>query len=140
MNKIAAKVKGIEETDIVSHIHVSVGTAQINLIKHKTPQWLSVGDDVYCTFQEASVCVSKDCPGRVSIENRLPATVKNVRKSSSLCELTFESEIGKVVSLITSHAYEDLELEEGCCATMLLRGTDIGLEPLLPASDVDALV
>lgn len=137
MNQIAATVKAIEETDVVTYIHVESGGTPVNLIKSKVPEWLSVGDKVYCTFQEASVCVSKECPGKVSIENRLPATLKEVRKSDSLCELTFDSDLGRVVSLITSHAYDNLGLEEGCRATMLLRGVDINLEPQLIPIDID---
>jgi molybdopterin-binding protein len=75
--------------------------------------------------------VSKECPGKVSIENRVPAILKDVRKSESLCELTFESELGKVVSLITTEAYDNLGLELGCEATMLLRGIDINITPVI---------
>lgn len=84
---------------------------------------------MFCTFQEASVCVSKECPGKVSIENRLPATLMEIRKNDSLCELTFSCDLGTVVSLITTQAFEELGLEPGCKATMLLCGIDIGLQP-----------
>lgn len=131
MNKIAVRVKAIDERDVVTYIRVQNNETQINVIKTKVPEWLSVGDEVYCSFQEASVCVSKECPGRVSIENRIPGKLASTRNGGSLCELTFDSDIGQVVSLITSHAYENLGLEEGCDATILLRGVDIQLEPML---------
>lgn len=131
MNRIDATVTAIEEGDVVTYIRVECGETPLNLIKSRCPAWLAVGDRVCCTFQEGSVCVSKDCPGRVSIENRLPATLRGVRMGASLCELTFESSVGKVVSLITANAYDGLELEEGCRATVLLRGIDIHLEPVM---------
>jgi len=137
VNRIDGTVKAIEATDVVTYIRVQSGETCFNLIKSKCPEWLTVGERVRCTFQEGSVCVSKDCPGRVSIENRLPATLKDVRQGASLCELTFECEFGKVVSLITSHAFEDLGLEQGCSATVLLRGVDIHLEPLIAPLDPD---
>ena len=137
MNRISATVKAIEETDIVTFIRLECGDETVSIIKSKTPQWLAVGDKVTCCFQEASVCVSKDCPGKVSIENRLPATLKEVREGDSLCELTFESGMGRVVSLITSHAFETLGLEKGCEATMLLRGVDVNIEPATTFVDVD---
>ncbi len=75
--------------------------------------------------------MSKDCPGKVSIENTLPVTLQNVRKNNSLCELTLKSkDFGEIISLITTTAYDKLELREGCSATMLLRGTDIKIEPV----------
>ena len=138
MNQLAAIVKEIEKTDVVTYIRVEIGDTTLCLIKPKTPEWLSVGDRVTCTFQEASVCVSKECPGRVSIENRLPATLKEVRQGASLCELTFESDMGEVISLITSHACETLGLTKGCEATMLLRAVDVNVEPVLQPIDLDA--
>lgn len=139
MNTVNAIVTGIHKTDVVTYIHVQSGTTEMKLIKYRCPGWVGVGDEVYCTFQEASVCVSKECPGKVSIENRLPATLKAVRTSDSLCELTFESDIGDVVSLITAEAYEELGLESGCEATMLLRGVDMQLKPKLTPMDLGTL-
>lgn len=138
MNQITAVVKTIEETDVVTYIHLGVGETNISVIKSKTPEWLSVGDKVNCAFQEVSVSVSKECPGKVSIENRLPASLKKIRQGASLCELTFESDVGEVVSLITSRACDLLGLTQGCRATMLLRGVDIDVEPILAAGDHNA--
>ena len=138
MNRIAATVKAIEETGVVSFIRLECGDTMVSIIKSKTPEWLAVGDRVTCCFQEASVCVSKDCPGNVSIENRLPATLKEVREGEALCELTFDSAMGRVVSLITSRAFETLGLEEGCEATMLLRGVDVNVEPEIVPLDLKA--
>ncbi len=138
MNHLTAVVKSIDETDVVTYIHLGIGETKISVINSKTPEWLSVGDQVNCTFQEVSVSVSKECPGKVSIENRLPATLKEMRQGASLCELTFESEVGEVVSLITARACELLGLEIGCEATMLLRGIDITLEPILVPGDNSA--
>jgi len=137
MNRLEARVEKIEETDVVTYIHVTSGGSKIILIKSSRPAWLFVGDKVLCSFPEASVNVSKDCPGKVSIENRFPATLAVVRQGASLCELTFESDFGTVVSLITANAYEELGLEEGCRATMLLRGMDINVEPVLVPTDLE---
>jgi len=135
MNTFIAKVINIEPGDIISYIQVQSADEKIRIIKSTLPQWLSVGDKVECKIHEASVCVSKECPGRVSIENRLKANLKEVRHSDSLCELTFDSEMGEVVSLITQLAYDELGLEVECEATMLIRGVDISVEPYIDALD-----
>lgn len=139
MNKLAAVVTDIEQTDIVTYITLDCNDTPIRLIKTKTPVWAGVGDRVYFTFQEASVCVSKECPGKVSIENRVPGTLKKIRSKDSLCELTFESGIGTVVSLVTEKACDELGLEEGCSATILLRGVDIHLEPNVDPMNLESL-
>lgn len=137
MNQIAATVTDISETEVVTFISVESGGTSLRLIKSKAPEWLSVGDEIYCTFQEASVCVGKDCSGSVSIENRLSGVLTDVRNGGSLCELTFESSVGQVIALITSRAYDELGLEAGCEATMLLRGVDINVMPQLAPIDLD---
>jgi molybdate transport system regulatory protein len=139
MNKIAAVVTDIERTDIVTYITLSCNDTPIRLIKTKTPVWAGVGDKVFFTFQEASVCVSKECPGKVSIENRIPGTLKKIRSKDSLCELTFDSGIGTVVSLVTEQSCQELGLEEGCSATILLRGVDIQLEPHVDPMNLESL-
>lgn len=131
MNQLEATVLEIQQRDVVSYIDVTCGDCELRLIKSKVPQWLSQGDKVNCSFNEASVCVSKECPGKVSIENRIPATLKEIRKNESLCELTFDSALGEVVSLITTDAFENLGLELECEATILLRGIDIKITPVV---------
>jgi molybdopterin-binding protein len=135
MNRLMATVQTIQESDVMTYISVNNGQSTINLIKSHKPQWLNVGDRVYCNFQEACVCLSKDCTGKVSIENALPVILKNIRKNDSLCEVTLDNQdFGEIVSLITTNAYEKMELCEGAHAMMLLRGTDIKLEPFIEAS------
>ena len=138
MNTLRVKVTEIQENDIVTYIHVNKGESDLQLTQFQKPSWLKVGDEVNCRFHEGYVCLSKECPGKVSIENTLPVTLKAVRKSKSLCELTLDNrDLGEIVSLITENAYEKLGLEEGCSAMMLLRGSDIKLEPVLEIKEAE---
>lgn len=137
MNKIEAVVTNIEQTEIVTYIHLACSETPLRMIKTKIPAWLGQDERVLITFQEASVCVSKECPGKVSIENKVPGTITKMRSNGSLCELTFDSCVGKVVSLITEAARDELGLEEGGDATMLIRGVDMHLEPIVEPMDLE---
>mgnify|MGYP005854141127 CR=1 FL=1 len=136
MNNIEAVVTEIKKTDVVTYIDLKCGEESLRLIRQSSPIWLLEGDSVNCKFQEVSVCVSKECEGKVSIENKIPAQLKALRQNGSLCELTFHSGMGDVVSLITQDAYESLGLELECDATMLIRGVDITIEPRLDLSRI----
>ena len=131
MNNIIAKVINIVPGEVVSFIQLESGGCKLRVIKSELPLWLSVGDKVQCNIHEASVCVSKECPGKVSIENRVKARLKDIRTNDSLCELTFESDLGEVVSLITRMSLDELDLKKECEATMLMRGVDISIEPYI---------
>jgi len=129
MNIIIAKVINIEPGEVVSFIQLESAGVKLRVIKSQLPLWLSVGDTVQCKINEASVCVSKECPGKVSIENRVAGRLNDIRTNDSLCELTFESDLGEVVALITELAFDELDLKKECEATMLMRGVDISIEP-----------
>ena len=137
MNKIAAVVKSINDMEIVTYVTLEVNSIEIIIIKSKQPEWLNVGDTVYFTFREFSVCVGTACNGKVSIENRIPATLQLVRKKGSLCELKFKSELGEVVSLMTEKAFDELEIDIGSKATVLLREIDISLEPYMESINIE---
>lgn len=131
MNQYNAKVTGIESTDIITYIHLECNGTSLNAIVSKPIAWLDIGDEVICEFKEASVSVSHGCPGKVSIENCVPATLKEYRHSNTLFELTLESKIGDVKALITEGAFERLELNVGSEVMVLLRGLDITLNPIV---------
>lgn len=137
MNKVIASVKSIDDQQIVVYITLEVNDVEIVLIESKVPQWLKNGEKVYFTFQEVSVCVGKACEGKISIENRIPGILHQVRKKGTMCELTFQSEIGKIVSLMTQKSFEGLQLKEGEKAIILLREIDINLEPYFEPINVD---
>lgn len=140
MNKIVAAVKKIEDLNIVSYITLEMNGVEIKIIKSKVPAWLSVGDSVYFTFAEISVCIGKACNGKVSIENKIPATLKHIRTNCSLCEVKFDTPIGDIVSLITQNAFDTLQLDIGSEVTILLRETDISLEPCIKAPHFDSFM
>lgn len=131
MNQFEAVVEEIDKQDIISYINVSVNDAKLRIIKRDIPHWIEVGVEVTLTFQEASVCVSKKCPGTISIENKIRGKVENIRINSSLCELKFESEIGEITALITEKALKELDIHEQEYATVLIRGVDITMEPYI---------
>lgn len=137
MNKITAVVKSVNDMEIVTYITLEVNNIEIMIIKSSIPEWLNVGDMVYFTFREFNVCVGKACNGKVSIENRIPATLHLVRKKGSLCELTFKSELGEIVSLMTEKAFNELEIDVDSKVTVLLREIDIGLQPYKEAINIE---
>ncbi len=140
MNKISAVVKSVNDMEIVTYITLEVNGIEIMVIKPSIPEWLNVGDRVFFTFREVSVCVGKSCNGKVSIENRIPATLHSFRKNGSLCELKFESELGEIVSLMTEKAFNELELDAGSKATILLREIDIAIEPYREAISIESFM
>jgi len=136
MNRLEATVKEIKDLGVVTYIYVESLGKELKIIKSKRPKWLEEGDSIYCEFQEASVCISSDCKKSISVENCIPGKLTNIRKSEPLCELTFQSEVGNVVSLITTDAFDALSIKEEDDLALLLRGIDINVEPKITVQNL----
>lgn len=130
MNTMAAKVENIKSDEFFSCITVRVRETVLKLIKTEVPQWLHVGDEVECRIQEAAIAVCKGAKeGNVSIENHLRGELCRYRKGVVLSEVSVATPCGNLNSLITTDAFERMELCEGCEVTLLLKAVDIKLLP-----------
>lgn len=131
MNTIKAKVEDIKTDEFFSCITVRVNGTDLKLLKTQLPKWLRVGDEVECQVQEAAIALYKgDKDESVSIENHLKGELQHFRKGTVLSEVSVDTPCGKLNSLITTDAFERMELCEGCNVTLLLKAVDIKLTPL----------
>lgn len=132
MNTFTAKVEEIKSDDFFSCITVKACDIYLKLLKTETPKWLHLGDEVECHVQEAAIAICTGAKqGNVSIENYLLGKLDQFRKGDVLSEITVSTPCGRMNSLITTEAFNRMELCEGCNVTLLLKAVDIKLSPLL---------
>lgn len=138
MNTFSARVEEIKSDDFFSCITVRANNTELKLLKTETPKWLHVGDEVECRVQEASIAICKGAKeGSVSIENHIGGELQHFRKGSVLSEVSVDTPCGKLNSLITTDAFERMELCEGCNVTLLLKAVDIKLTPVLHSTSYE---
>jgi molybdopterin-binding protein len=132
MNALFARVEEIKSDEFFSCITIRVNDTIFKLLKTQTPKWLQIGDEVECRIQEAAISICKGAKeGSVSIENHLSGELQHFRKGLVLSEVSVDTPCGMMNSLITTDAFERMELCEGCDVTLLLRAVDIKLLPVL---------
>ena len=133
MNQIQAKVEGIKSDAFFNIIHLGVNCeTRLKLLKTELPPWLDVGDTVACHIAEAALSICKgDHDSDVSIENRINATVTDVIQGDVLSEIRFDTQCGALKSLITTDAYERMDIHKGESVVLLLKAVDIKLAPVL---------
>ena len=132
MNTFNAKVEDIKSDEYFSCITVRANDIELKLLKTEAPQWLHIGDEVECRVQEAAIAICKGAKeGSVSIENHLSGELQHFRKGVVLSEVSVDTPCGKMNSLITTEAFDRMELCEGCNVTLLLKAVDIKLMPVL---------
>ncbi|MBV5320979.1 MAG: hypothetical protein JZU62_04785 [Sulfuricurvum sp.] len=138
MNTFSAKVEDIKSDPFFSCITVRANDTELKLLKTEAPKWLRVGDEVECRIQEAAIAICKGAKeGSVSIENHLAGELQHFRKGLVLSEVSVDTRCGKFNSLITTDAFERMELCEGCNVTLLLKAVDIKLTPLLDSTSYE---
>lgn len=138
MNAMFAKVEEIKSDEFFSCITVRVQDKLFKLLKTEAPKWLRIGDEVECRIQEAAIAICKGAKeGSVSIENHLSGELQHFRKGLVLSEVSVETPCGIMNSLITTDAFERMELCEGCAVTLLLKAVDIKLLPVLGSTSFE---
>ncbi|MFA6189524.1 MAG: TOBE domain-containing protein [Sulfuricurvum sp.] len=138
MNAFAARVESIKSDEFFSCITIRANGTAFKLIKTETPKWLSIGDDVECHIQEAAIAICKGAKeGSVSIENHLNGELLHFRKGVVLSEVSVETPCGVMNSLITTDAFNRMELCDGCEVTLLLKAVDIKLSPVLDSTSYE---
>jgi molybdopterin-binding protein len=138
MNTFSAKVEDIRSDEFFSCITVRVNDTDLKLLKTELPKWLRVGDEVECRVQEAAIALYKgDKDESVSIENHLKGELQHFRKGMVLSEVSVDTPCGKLNSLITTDAFDRMELCEGCAVTLLLKAVDIKLLPVLDSTSYE---
>ncbi|MFY9141982.1 TOBE domain-containing protein [Sulfuricurvum sp.] len=138
MNAMVARVEDIKSDEFFSCITIRVKDTALKLLKTEAPKWLRIGDEVECRIQEAAIAIctgSKE--GSVSIENHLSGELQHFRKGVVLSEVSVDTPCGVMNSLITTDAFERMELCEGCSVTLLLKAVDIKLLPVLDSTSYE---
>jgi len=138
MNSFSATVEEIKSDEFFSCITVRANDMELKLLKTEAPKWLRIGDEVECRIQEAAIAICKGAKeGSVSIENHLSGELQHFRKGIVLSEVSVDTPCGKLNSLITTDAFERMELCEGCSVTLLLKAVDIKLMPILDSTSYE---
>ncbi len=131
MNTFSARVESIKSDEFFSCITIRIKETMLKLLKTEPPKWLRIGDEVECRIQEAAIAICKGAKeGSVSIENHVDGKLQHFRRGEVLSEVSIQTPCGVMNSLITTDAFERMELCEGCEVTLLLKAVDIRLHPI----------
>lgn len=92
--------------------------------------FLKTGSVIKIMFKETEVSIAKNFSGMISMQNKMPCTIKEIIKGKLLSKLILEFNNEKIVSIITSGAVEQLNLSENEEVLALVKTNEITLAPL----------
>ncbi|MEM1407087.1 MAG: TOBE domain-containing protein [Bacteroidota bacterium] len=129
MNRFKGIIKEIETSGSLSLVKVDVQSILFSTIIIDTPQTLAslqLGYSVDVIFKESEVALGKE-PFQISLQNRVPGSIKKIEQSKLLSKVELNTAIGIITALITTKAVSDLGLFDGENAVALIKTNEIML-------------
>jgi len=130
MNILKGKIESVSEKGSLSLVKIKVGSSFLSAIvidTHETAPYLLPGHSVKVVFKETEVIVGKGRQHEISLQNKLTGTIQSIETGELLSKLTIETKVGKVVSVITTNAVNQLGLTEGSEVTAMIKTNEMML-------------
>ncbi len=130
MNTLNGIISEITTEGALSLVKIKVEDILFTSIIIDTPETLSllnVGNPVTVLFKETEVIISKTKVEDISLQNILPCTVQNIKKNRLLCQLTLTWKEYCIDSIITTTAFENMNLQQGSIVYAMIKTNEIML-------------
>ena len=132
MNKLSGKIINIKSDDHLSIIELQVGSdifKSIVIETLETAPFLKKDANVNALFKETEVSIAKNLSGRISLQNKMKCTIKDIKKGKLLSQLMLDYSGNNIFSIITAAAVEQLELKKGDEVLALVKTNEVMITP-----------
>jgi molybdate transport system regulatory protein len=132
MNTLNGNITTIQSHEGISLVKVKSNDTIFTSIVLDTPEtssYLEIGHSVKIIFKETEVIISKDSNPNISIQNRLQCTIESIKKGVLLSQINLNFGETIIESIITTNAYEQLQLEKNDTVIALVKTNEISLSP-----------
>ncbi|MDR2219452.1 MAG: TOBE domain-containing protein [Methylobacillus sp.] len=133
MNQLKGIITAIQSNGHLSLVDVSIGSDTFTSILLETPEntpWLKLNNPVELMFKATEVALGKNLSGMLSLRNRIPATVRGIRRGEILSEVELDYRGQPFYSIVTTRAVERLELVVGDVVEALVKSNEMSLREI----------
>ena len=133
MNQLKAVISAIQSNGHMSLVDVSIEGDTFTSILLETPEstpYLQPGHPVALMFKATEVSLGKNLSGMLSLRNRIPATVLNIRRGEILSEVELDYDGQVFYSIVTTRAVDRMELVVGDAVEALVKSNEMSLKEL----------
>ncbi|MDW7693469.1 TOBE domain-containing protein [Flammeovirgaceae bacterium SG7u.111] len=130
MNTLKGNISAVKTIGSLSLVSVMVGKTRLSAIVIDTPEnspYLQEGSSINVIFKETEVILGKGNSLTISLQNKINGTVESIENGELLSRLTLQTEVGKLISIITSRAVGQLELAIGSEVVAMVKTNEIML-------------
>lgn len=130
MNILKGKIEYITVNKNLSLVNINVNGQLLSAIVIDNPEtvpYLKPGNSIKIIFKETEVIIGKGKTDSISLQNKFTGTVESVETGELLSKLTLNTTVGKIISIITTNAVNQLVLKKGSEVTAMVKTNEIML-------------
>jgi molybdopterin-binding protein len=130
MNTLKGIVDSVTVKKSLSLVKIKVGPYNMTTIVIDTPEsspYLKHGEPVSVIFKETEVIIGKGNNHHISLQNKIMGTIESIESGDLLSKVILTTEVGKIVSVITTNAVSQLQLEIGAEVTAMVKTNEVML-------------
>ena len=103
----------------------NVGMSAIVIDTPETAPYLKIGNPITAVFKETEVIIGKGNTYEISLRNKFEGTIAIIESGELLSKLTINTLVGKISSIITTNAVNQLNLKVGTEVTAMIKTNEI---------------
>lgn len=130
MNTLRGNIIEMVTAEDISLVKVKSGTVIFTALIIEDASMaknISIGKKVAVNFKETEVMVAKPGILEISVQNKIPCTIKSITVGKILCQLALAFDDLEITSIITSNAFSQLKLTQGEKVIALIKTNEISL-------------
>ena len=92
-----------------------------------TAPYLKTGNEITVLFKETEVIMATGNTDQISLRNKFYGTIDKIETNEILSKLTINTSVGKIKSIITTNAVNQLQLKKNIEVTAMVKTNEIML-------------
>lgn len=125
MNSFEGTITDIEVSGSLSLVTLRVNDdISLKAIVIETPDtvdYLTEGNIINVIFKETEVMIALERNLAISLQNRIDGTIEEIEKGELISKVALRTSAGPVVSVISTHAIDQLALKPGMTVTAMIK-------------------
>lgn len=130
MNILKGIIEKVSLSGSLTLLGIKVGDIPMSAIVIDTPEtapYLKPKGEITVVFKETEVIIAKGNTDQISMRNKFKGIIDVVESKELLSKLTIDTSVGKITSIITTNAVNQLELKKGIEVTAMIKTNEIML-------------
>ena len=131
MNILKGEIEKLTVRNNLTLVGINVGKSSLSSIVIDTPEsapYLKIGNTINVIFKETEVIIGRGKVQAISLQNKLEGHVESIETGDLLSRLILNTTAGRIISVITTNAVNQLELKNGTEITAMIKTNEMMLQ------------